>query len=200
MRRRESVTELPIIGWREWLGLPDLGIEQIKAKVDTGARSCSLHAMDLDIYRRSGREFVSFKVLPLQRTKTRAVRVRAPIVEHRTVRSSSGHESSRPVIRTTVHLLGQQWPIDLTLAARDEMGFRMLLGREAIRGRFLVDPQRSFYGGQPKPSARKKGRSAARRTAKVNRLTGLGSAKQGLQAVPEPRSPKRKKVIRRQDP
>ncbi len=141
---------LPIIGWREWVGLPDFGIDKIKVKVDTGARSSSLHAFDLEYFDRKGEKWVRFQVHPVQRKRDKIVEVEAKILEFRSVRSSSGVASHRPVIVTNVNLLGQCWPVELTLASRDEMGFRMLLGREAIRRRFLVNPGKSFYGGRPR--------------------------------------------------
>ena len=141
---------LNTIGWREWVGLPALGIKTIKAKVDTGARSSSLHAFDLEEFERDGSRFVRFAVHPVQRTTDEVVKTEAKVLEFRSVRSSSGKASLRPVIVTDVTLLGHTWSIELTLANRDEMGFRMLLGREAFRGRFLVDGGRSYYGGKPK--------------------------------------------------
>ena len=148
-----------VIGWREWLALPDLGIEFIKAKVDTGARSSALHAFDFETFERQGQPMIRFKVHPLQRDSSLTVSGEAPLVELRTVRSSGGHESLRAVIVTQVELLGQRWPIELTLANRDVMGFRMLLGRQAVRRRFVVDPGRSFRGGRrqgPRPGKRQR--------------------------------------------
>lgn len=141
--------QLPLIGWREWVALPELGISAIKAKIDTGARSSSLHAFAPEFYTRKGREYVRFEIHPKQRSTSGAVEARSLILERRIVRSSSGKASERPVIITEVELLGERWPIELTLANRDEMGFRMLLGREAMRKRFLVDPGKSFFGGKP---------------------------------------------------
>ncbi|MCA9786108.1 MAG: ATP-dependent zinc protease [Candidatus Cloacimonetes bacterium] len=138
---------LSVIGWREWLALPDLGVGAIKAKVDTGARSSSLHAFDLQVFEREGASWVRFEIHPAQRSKDRAIEVEVPVLEFRRVRSSSGKAERRPVIKTTVELLGLRWPIELTLASRDKMGFRMLLGREAIRGHLLVDAGRSFLCG-----------------------------------------------------
>lgn len=135
---------LPLIGWREWVGLPGLGISAVKAKVDTGARSSALHAFDLEPFRRGGQQFIRFKVHPLQRNLTVAVQAEAEVLEYRHVRSSGGHVTWRPVILTSIELLGQRWLVELTLASRDTMGFRMLLGRQAIRGRFAVDAGRSF--------------------------------------------------------
>lgn len=140
----------PVIGWREWVGLPDFGIRHIKVKVDTGARSSSLHAFDLQEFERDGARWVRFQVHPVQRKKDRTVTVEAKVLEYRSVRSSSGRASMRPVIVTNVTLLGITWPVELTLASRDEMGFRMLLGRTAFRRRFLVDAGRSYCGGKPK--------------------------------------------------
>ncbi len=142
--------QLPTIGWREWIALPELGVQSIKVKVDTGARSSSLHAYDVEPFRRRGRDFVRFKICPLQRNHKRIVEAMAEVLEYRNVRSSSGQVTMRPVILTTIELLGRRWPIELTLANRDEMGFRMLLGRQGIRGKALVDPAHSFFGGQPK--------------------------------------------------
>lgn len=141
---------LPIIGWREWVGLPDLGIESIKAKVDTGARSSSLHAFDVEKFQKHGQTWVRFQIHPVQRKTKPSLEVEAKVLEFRSVRSSSGKATMRPVIITTLKLLGQSWPVELTLANRDEMGFRMLLGREAFRERFLVDAGKSYYGGQPR--------------------------------------------------
>ena len=147
---------LPVIGWREWVGLPDFGIRRIKVKVDTGARSSSLHAFDLHRFERDGAPWVRFQVHPVQRKKDRTVEVEAEVLEYRSVRSSSGKATMRPVIVTNVTLLGITWPVELTLASRDEMGFRMLLGREAFRRRFLVDAGKSYCGG--KPQRKKKAR------------------------------------------
>ncbi len=151
---------LPTIGWREWVGLPDLGIAQIKAKVDTGARSSSLHAFDIEPFQRDGVDWVRFRVHPVQRDTAEAVTAEAKILDRRSVRSSSGRAAMRPVISTRVALLGVTWPIELTLANRDAMGFRMLLGRQAIRSRFLVDAGGSYYGGRPARKKTAEGRRA----------------------------------------
>ncbi|MCA9232625.1 MAG: ATP-dependent zinc protease [Planctomycetales bacterium] len=140
---------LQVIGWREWVALPDLGIKSIKAKVDTGARSSSLHAYAIEPFDRDGEKYIRFKVHTVQRRSDEVVEAEAKILEYRSVRSSSGKAKVRPVILTNVELLGLKWPVELTLANRDEMGFRMLLGREAFRRRFLVDSGKSYYGGKP---------------------------------------------------
>jgi len=145
-----------VIGWREWVSLSDLGIDWIKAKIDTGARTSSLHALDVKQFERDGRPWVRFKVHPLQRSTKSTVEVEAPVLEFRHVKSSTGHLTHRPVIRTALVLFGQRRNIDLTLASRDQMGFRMLLGREALRRRFLVDSSRSYLAGK-RPSSRPHG-------------------------------------------
>lgn len=151
--------ELPVIGWREWVGLPDLGIEKIKAKVDSGARSSSLHAFDLEHFKKGDQAWVRFKVHPVQRNSEEEIELETRVLEMRAVRSSSGKATMRPVISTKVELLGVIWPVELTLANRDQMGFRMLLGRQAFRGRFLLDGGKSYYGGKPKrPKTRRQTR------------------------------------------
>ena len=139
-----------VIGWREWVALPELGIRRIKVKVDTGARSSSLHAFDIEEFERDNEKYVRFQIHPVQRKDTEQVAAEAKVLEYRSVRSSSGKASVRPVILTTVAWMGAAWEVELTLANRDQMGFRMLLGREAIRGRYLVDPGKSYNGGKPK--------------------------------------------------
>ncbi len=135
----------PVIGWREWVGLPELGAEWVKAKVDTGAKSSSLHAWDIEVDDATG--VVAFNLHPLQDDESVVIAATAPLVEHREVRSSNGETEVRPVIRTSAVVLGQVFDIELGLTSRDEMGFRMLLGRSAVRRRFVVDPGRSFLGG-----------------------------------------------------
>ncbi|MDJ0689520.1 MAG: RimK/LysX family protein [Xenococcaceae cyanobacterium MO_188.B32] len=139
-----STSKLLIIGWREIVALPNLGISQIKVKIDTGARSSALHAFHLHKFQRDGQEMISFQVHPYQRDSKQTVTTEAKLLEHREVRNSGGEAQLRPVILTNVELGGKQWEIELTLTNRDVMGFRMLLGRQAVRDRFLVDPGKSF--------------------------------------------------------
>jgi hypothetical protein len=151
----------PVIGWREWLALPGLGVDRIKAKIDTGARTSSLHAFDIERFRRRGVDMVRFQVHPVQRDLVRTIVTEARLVDERWVRDSGGKATLRPVIHTDVHLLDQTWEIELTLTRRDVMGFRMLLGRQAVRRRFLVDPGRSYFG--EKARRRTTGRRAKER-------------------------------------
>ncbi|TWT87701.1 hypothetical protein Mal64_32440 [Pseudobythopirellula maris] len=144
MKDTGKTPKKPVLGWREVVSLPGLGVKRIKAKIDSGARTSSLHAFDIELYERDGEPWVRFTVHPAQRSEAVTIECDCPIHEQRSVRSSSGHESVRPVIVAELDLYGRRYPIELTLANRDEMGFRMLLGREALRGRFLIDPDDSF--------------------------------------------------------
>jgi len=153
---RRVLQDYPHIGWREWVALPDLGVPHIKAKIDTGARTSALHAFDITIVLRGRRRVVRFTVHPFQRDSRTTVHAEAELVDEREIRSSTGTVTRRPVIETELEILGERHPIELTLVGRDEMGFRMLLGREAMRRRFLVDPGRSYVGGKPAAVRKKK--------------------------------------------
>jgi len=144
-----------VVGWREWVALPDLGVTAIKAKIDTGARSSALHAFDVERFRAHGRRMVRFGVHPYQRDANRAVSCEAELLGERRIRSSSGETEMRPVVAARVRLLERTWTIELTLTNRDAMGFRLLLGREAVRGRFLIDAGHSFAAGRPPRSVRR---------------------------------------------
>ena len=133
-----------LVGWREWVGLPDLGVQMVKAKIDTGARSSALHAWHIRPFEKDGRRWVAFVLHPMQRDNNVIIECEAPILGERHVRSSSGAIQQRYVIRTILELGVRRWPIELTLTARDQMGFRMLLGRTALRRRAIIDPSRSF--------------------------------------------------------
>lgn len=135
----------PVIGWREWVALPDLGIAAVKAKVDTGAKTSSLHAFDVEVFRERGKRRVRFKVHPTQKNSSYTISAVADLHDLRIVRDSGGKETLRPVILTRVFVGSLELDIELTLASRDTMGFRMLLGRQAMRGsKAVVDPLRSF--------------------------------------------------------
>ena len=140
-----------VIGWREWVALPALGVHSIKAKVDTGARSSTLHAFNVERFERQGLTMVRFKAHPIQRNDDYIVAAEAPLLDDRIVRNSGGQSELRPVIETSVQLGNSLWTIELTLTNRDEMGFRMLLGRQAVRRRYLVDPGRSYLQPLPDP-------------------------------------------------
>jgi hypothetical protein len=129
--------------------LPGLSPIPLKAKIDTGARTSSLHAFGLSIQERNGEPWIEFEVHPIQRSRAKATRVEYPVEGFRRVRSSTGHSEQRPVIRTPIRLGGQDFEIDVTLTSRDEMGFRMLVGRAAIRRRFWVDAGRSYLHPVP---------------------------------------------------
>jgi len=140
---------LPVIGWREWAALPDLGIPAIRVKVDTGARTSALHVHGLQLIERDGVQLARFKLMPVRRRVRPSIAAEAPVVRFRDVRNSGGVVQKRATIRTDIVLWGQRWPIEITLARRDRMGYRMLLGRLAIRGRFLVDAGSSYLAGTP---------------------------------------------------
>lgn len=137
-----------IIGWREWIALPDLGIPAVKAKIDTGARTSAMHVFDLEEFEADDRWMVKFAIHPLQRQKNVLRYCQAPVLERRRVKDSGGHSEKRLVIQTRAVLGDVNWPIDITLTNRDLMLFRMLLGRTALENRFLVNPGRSFLTGR----------------------------------------------------
>ncbi|TRW50559.1 ATP-dependent zinc protease [Aliidiomarina halalkaliphila] len=139
-------------GWREWLALPELGISAIKAKVDTGARTSCLHAFQLEPFTRDGEEWLKIWVHPIQDDLTEHV-CEAKILEQRQVTDSGGHKEMRYVIKTPIQVgfgsQAQTFSAELTLTNRDTMKFRMLLGRRALNGRYLVDPEASYLQGKP---------------------------------------------------
>ncbi|MEQ8764595.1 MAG: RimK/LysX family protein [Planctomycetota bacterium] len=151
-----SKRQKPTIGWREWVALSELGVDGTKAKIDTGARSSALHAFELELTQRHGREYVRFQIHPIQRDAKTSIWAEARVHDKRRVKNSGGRIELRVVIRTPVRLMGEEFEIDLTLTRRDAMGFRMLLGREAVRGRFLINPGRSFLSADPPPKKRRK--------------------------------------------
>lgn len=132
------------VGWREWVSLPELGIGKIKAKVDTGARTSALHAFALQPFTENGQQKIRFDIHPHQHSTEDVVTCVANVVDRRPVTDSGGHTEERYVIQTALTIAGQSWPIEITLTERENMLFRMLLGRSALRKRFFVNPARSF--------------------------------------------------------
>ncbi|MFT4823776.1 MAG: hypothetical protein ACJASY_003864 [Halioglobus sp.] len=138
------------LGWREWVGFPELGIKQIKAKVDTGARTSCLHAFRVEPFERDGTSWVSFDIHPIQGRVDKFVSCEAPLIGQRSIRDSGGHEELRCVIETVVTIGDERLVAELTLTDRDTMKFRVLLGRTAIRGKYLVDSSGSYLCGKKK--------------------------------------------------
>ena len=134
-----------VLGWREWVDLPDLGLHLIKAKVDTGARSSCLHAFELEVFQRDGIDWVRFKVHPKQGNEQEIAECEAEILDRRSVRDSGGHSEERVVILTTLRVGEWVDKIEMTLTSRDNMRFRMLMGRTSIsKAGFVVDPSHSY--------------------------------------------------------
>ncbi|MFT4232933.1 MAG: ATP-dependent zinc protease [Leucobacter sp.] len=145
-------------GWREWVSLHGIGVPWIKAKIDTGAQTSALHATDIAEFERDGASWVRFTVQPWQLTDDDAVTVELPVHDRRTVRSSSGHAQERPVVLVEIGIAGRTIEAEVTLTDREEMVFRMLIGREALRRGFVVDSAESFMGGRPPREIRRRNR------------------------------------------
>lgn len=140
-----------IIGWREWVALPEFDLPHIKAKVDTGARTSALHAYFVEPFHKGEEEWVRFGVHPLQRNSRIEKVCTAPIIDKRWVTDSGGHKEERYVISTDIKIADTLFNAELTLTNRDTMIFRMLLGRTALKKRFLIDPARSYLMGEYHP-------------------------------------------------
>lgn len=143
----EKAPELNVLGWREWVGLPDLGIEAIKAKVDTGAKTSALHAHYITPYEEKGVLWVKFGLHPNQNDTLTSIDCVVRVKDRRPVTDSGGHTEKRFVIETSLRINNLLFPIEMTLTDRENMRFRMLLGRNALKGLFLVDSQKSFLLG-----------------------------------------------------
>jgi hypothetical protein len=159
-----------VVGWREWASLPELGIARIEAKIDTGARTSALHINTVDAFERRGAAWVRFEVTGESESVPWH---EAPLADRRSVRSSNGEAELRYVIRTRLTLGGRSWPVELTLTNRERMELPMLVGREALAGRVLVDAEKSWLCGRPQwrvlrarpaPPARKRALRAGERS------------------------------------
>lgn len=146
-----------MLGWREWLCLPELDIPAIKAKIDTGARTSALHAFHVEAYKEDGHHLVRFGIHPIQKRKDIELFRVAEVADYRRVSDSGGHREMRYVIKTPVLLAGSTWDIEITLTDRESMQFRMLLGRTAMAGHFTIDPQASYLTGLSLKNVYKKG-------------------------------------------
>lgn len=148
-----EMSTLTVLGWREWVGLPELGIKRLKCKVDTGARTSALHAFFVETFEQNGRRRVRFGIHPFSK-RTDVERIcTADVLDERSVSDSGGHREQRIVISSTVVLGAAHWPIEISLTARDNMRYRMLLGRTAIRGHYLVDSRAVYLAGNPQFSS-----------------------------------------------
>lgn len=135
-----------LAGWREWVQLPDVGIPWIKAKLDTGAQTSAIHAHHIRPFDRDGDDWVRFRVRPWQKSLDDETVVECPVLDRRTIRSSNGTTQDRWVVPMRIILVGIEVDAEVTLANRDQMGFRMLIGREALEQGFDVRSSTSYLG------------------------------------------------------
>lgn len=149
----QSTNKKCIAGAQEWCALPMLEVAATKARVDSGAKTSAIHAFNIEPFTRNSKPWVRFDIHPLQSSRLATIRCESPIADRRVIKSSNGSTEKRFVIKTPLALNGQSWDIELTLANRDTMGFRMLLGREAMSGRILVDSAEEFLLGQTTKAA-----------------------------------------------
>ena len=136
-----------IIGWRECVALPDFGIDEIKAKVDTGARTTAIHAFKIKPFTKDNEDWVRFKIHSRQRRRKPEFQCEAKVVDIRTVTSSNGQRERRVFIKTRMKVGPYLFPVEMSLANRDELGFRMLIGRSALKKRFIIDSASSYTLG-----------------------------------------------------
>ncbi len=143
VRKKRVKKHLALLGWREWMSLPDLGVDKISAKVDTGAHTSSLYATHIKVFERDGIEFAKFRVTYGKPGKRKFAAAEAPLAGFRKIKSSSGETEERPVIKTSLCIMGQCWKSEITLTSRQSMQFPILLGRACLKRRFVVDPSRA---------------------------------------------------------
>jgi hypothetical protein len=139
-----------IIGWREYVSLPDLGVEQISAKIDSGARTSCLHAMNIEEFYKGDDLYVRFATQPKRKDTKFEVTCEAQVKEKRIVKSSNGTESKRYVIVTNVQMGNYKWPVEMTLTGRKKMTYKMLFGRTSMGVDFLINPTHSYLQGEPR--------------------------------------------------
>jgi hypothetical protein len=151
----DKISDSLLIGWREWVGLPELGISRIKAKIDTGARTSVLHAFQVELFQENGKSKVRFAIHPFQYSNTNSVICETDLIDIRQITDSGGHREKRCVIQTTIFLGKQQETIEITLTSREDMRFRMLLGRTALKKNIIVRPSASYLLGKRKRSLEK---------------------------------------------
>jgi len=180
------------LGWREWVAFPEWGVKGIRTKVDTGARTSALHADDLEELDVDGTKTVRFSLKCEHGRGDRTCWVTVPIVDIRPVRDSGGKEELRPVVLAEVEVRGERWQIEVTLTRRDDMEFNMLLGRRGIAGRFVVDPERSYVGGDP-PVRERRGRTRKAQRAPVKSPGTTGAAARKPKGPSRPSSSRAKK-------
>jgi hypothetical protein len=137
------------IGWREWVALPEFGVGRIKAKIDTGAKTSAIHAYRIQELEQDGASYAEFYLHPMQNRNKPEIFCIAPIVDKRLIKSSNGVAQERLIVRTTLEMGERSWEIDLSLTNRDDMGFRLLIGRDALRKNIVIRPGRSFLTGKP---------------------------------------------------
>lgn len=138
-----------MLGWREWVGLPELAIPAIKAKIDTGARTSALHAFYIEPFVRDAKEYVRFGINLKRKQQRIEKECVAPIIDRRMVTDSGGRSEERIVIGTLIMIGSEHWPVEITLTNRDGMKFSMLLGRSALSERYQIDIGESYLSGKP---------------------------------------------------
>jgi len=144
-----AVPTKPVLGWREWIALPELGINPIKAKIDTGARTSALHAFMIDPYKKGKQPWVRFAIHPIQKQTDVVIECHAPVKDRRIVSDSGGHKQRRYVIETDLVIGTHRINAEITLTNRDSMLFRMLIGRTALGNAYFINAHASFLQGHP---------------------------------------------------